>query len=133
MLTDDRPARRRSRFVLLLLGCAFVLSLFTVFEQVAALGVPFIDDGGMQAKRHLDVLQGTAPDPWQYRVLSEYVLAGVRLILAQTGFPAPTIHAFIIVRLFQNLFIFWLAALYHGKLGLSRYAAFSGWRCSPGG
>jgi hypothetical protein len=123
---NDLPARRRSQFLLLLFGCAFVLSLFTVFEQVAELGVPFIDDGGMQAKRHLDVLQGTAPDPWQYRVLSEYVVAGVRLILVKVGFPAPTIYAFMMVRLFQNLFIFVCAALYYEKLGLNRYAVFVG-------
>jgi hypothetical protein len=124
-MANDQPARR-SRFLLVLFACAFVFSLFTVFQQVAELGVPFIDDGGTQAARHLDVLQGTAPDPWQYRVLSEFVVAGVRLILVKVGFPAPTIYAFLIVRLFQNFLVFVLAALYFGRLGLNRYATFVG-------
>jgi hypothetical protein len=105
--------------------CALVFSLFTVFAHVRELGFEYIEDG-RQLKRHTEVISGTAPSPWQYRVLSEYMVEGVIVALKKTGAPRPTLIGFISFRVFQNALLFLLAAYYYRKLGLNTYLTLIG-------
>ncbi|MCJ7433412.1 MAG: hypothetical protein MUO77_08000, partial [Anaerolineales bacterium] len=115
---------KRSTWLLVI--CAIALGVITVRLQV----VDWV--GGIDAlnfeqlDRHMDVLRGTAPNPWQYRVLSEWVAEGfVRLF----GFLAPhaaVVFGFLSFRLLQNILIFILALILYNRLGGSHILALLG-------
>jgi hypothetical protein len=108
-----------------LICCSILFSLFTVFAHVRELGFDYIGEG-RQLKRHTEVLSGTAPSPWQYRVLSEYMVEGVIVALKKAGAPRPTLVGFISFRVFLGALIFLLAGLYYRKLGLTTYLTLIG-------
>jgi hypothetical protein len=106
------PATSGSRVWMLVL-LAFALAAVTVKLQVDSL------EGGLQYLtttqliRHNAVLQGTAPDPWQYRVFSEFVAEGMLRILAFLGPQAAVVAGFLSLRVLQNIAILLAAfALY---------------------
>jgi len=98
---------------------ALLFALMTVALQVRAVGLPYLQEGKDQWVRHRAVLDGTAIDPWQYRVLSEGVAEGfVRLAkLLHVRDPAPA--GFIAFRLVQDTLLFLLAWIYYRRLGVS--------------
>jgi hypothetical protein len=104
---------------------AVLFSLLTVAFQVKELGISYLEEG-VQIQRHLNVLRGSAIDPWQYRVLSEYVVEGFLFITRSLGLPHPVATGFILFRVFQNALLFILAAVYYGKLGLKTYPSLLG-------
>lgn len=101
---------------ILVIVCVILLSLFTVFMQVKALGLTYLRS--WQLERHNAVLQGTAYGHWQYRVLSAYLVETVMIICKTFHVPSPVVTAFIGFRVVQNILLFWLAFLYYRKLGL---------------
>jgi hypothetical protein len=105
--------------------CAGTLSLLTVYLQATQLGLAFLEQGH-QIEYHRAILQGTSTDPWQYRVLSEYLVEGVIGLAGGLGIPHPVAMAFIFVRVLQNLLIFVVAAYYYRKLGLTTYLSLLG-------
>ena len=79
-----------------------------------------------QMENHVDVMQGDAGDPWQYRLLSDYLAEALLRFVTWIGYPRPGISAFVLFRFLQNLLIFCLAALYYRKLGLNHYLTLLG-------
>ena len=112
-------------FTLLIVCCALLLSLFTVTVQIRAAG-GFSYLAGEQMKRHDAVIQGTTGNPYQYRILSEYLVEEIIVLLRHLGTPFPEISAFIIFRILQNIIIFSLAVMYYKALGMSSYFALMG-------
>src|SRR5437867_3550719 len=108
--------------------CVFAFSLMTVALQVRALGLPYVDSGP-QLERHRAVLEGTAHDPWQYRVLSDLVVEGVLKAVKTTCAPHPVATAFILFRLLQNALIFLLAASYFRSFDLNEPLVLLGLSC----
>lgn len=102
---------------------AAALCLLTVSLQVASLAEPI---QMTQAARHRAVLRGAAPDPWQYRVLSEWLVHGLVRVARTLALPQPVAVAFLAFRSLQNLLVFVLAALYYSRLGLDRKAVLLG-------
>jgi hypothetical protein len=76
-------------------------------------------DRGLGIQRHQAVMDGRAGNPWQYRVLSEYIVEGMLRSARAIGIRHPVHNAFIAFRLAQNICIFLLAAYYYAQLGLS--------------
>ncbi len=102
-----------------LLSACVLFSLFTVFDQVMnRTGIEWLLNN--QLPRHLRVLDGTAIDPWQYRLFPEYVVEGAIRIARGLGLSSAALKAFVGVRVAQNLLIFLVAAAYWGRLGLKR-------------
>lgn len=93
-----------------------LLALITVAVQEQALGLSSVI--GEQLRRHDAVLAGTAPDPWEYRLLAEWVVSAALWTTRHLRVPAPVAVAFLGVRLLQNVAIFLLAAAYYRRLGL---------------
>ena len=93
------------------------LAVMTVFAQEQALGLSFIER--TQMLRHDAVLTGTAPDPWAYRLLSEWVVALMLRLSAALHFTRPIIVAFLTLRVVQNVAIFLLALSYYRRLGMA--------------
>jgi len=104
--------------------CVILFSLATVYWQVETVTIRFIKI--KQMENHVDIMQGDAGDPWQYRLLSDYVAEALLRFVTWIGYPRPGISAFVLFRLLQNILIFSLAALYYRKLGLNHYLTLLG-------
>jgi len=119
-----------------LLFCILLLSGVALFVQMRALAgtrfgyvdfspaIAYLEQN--QLAKHLDVLGGTAPDPWQYRVLSAHIAHHMIAILERLEIKNPVALGFISLRFFQNVLILLLAALYYTKLGLGRRGSLLG-------
>jgi hypothetical protein len=92
------------------------LAAMCVFAQEQALGLSFIEH--TQVMRHDAVLSGTAPDPWAYRLFSEWIVALVLRTTQLLRFARPEIVGFLTLRVLQNVAIFLLAIAYYRRLGL---------------
>ncbi|MGD0174937.1 MAG: hypothetical protein ABSC61_11025 [Anaerolineales bacterium] len=104
---------------------AILFSLTTVFWQVQFMGIPYLETGN-QIKSHNAVMQGTAGNPWQYRILAEYAVEGFIRFFQGMNFPHAIAVAFIFFRLLQNFLIFLIAYIYYRRLRLSTAQALMG-------
>ncbi len=116
---------RRATLALVFSASTILFSLMTVALQVKAVGLDYLL-GGWQLERHRAVLEGTSIDPWQYRVLSEYLVQGFIWLVQRLHVPYPIPTAFIAFRVLQNIVLLLLAAAYYRKLGLSHYLVLLG-------
>lgn len=101
--------------------CIILFSTLTVYLQVMALEKPFMYylEQGLQIQRHNAVLQGSAPNPWQYRILANYLVEATIQLFKNLDISHPVGSAFIAFRFVQNLLIFALVYFYYRKLGLA--------------
>ncbi len=97
-----------------------LFGLATAYAQETIMGLKYLE--GTALTFHKSLLSGEARDPYQYRVLTEYFVAVVRYLNAQLGIPHPDAIGFMMVRSFQNILIFLLAAIYYRRLGLNLIA-----------
>ncbi len=111
--------------VAVLIICAILLSGFTVYIQTRALGLAYIEQGN-QLIRHRAIIRGVAGNPWQYRVLTAYLMVIFSFVTHTLKFPHPLATAFISFRIIQNILIFLAAAAYYRRLGLNLYAIIVG-------
>jgi hypothetical protein len=119
-------ARNRRITLLIILLCAIVLSLFTVTVQAREMGFERLQEGGFQVDNHQQMLAGHRGNPFQYRILSEWLAEIFVIAFKNTALPLPSATAFLTFRLLQNIFIFLFAAYYYKRLGLSTYTAILG-------
>jgi len=121
-------AHMPARFWFALICCSILLSLFTVAAQVnnRYIGMPYLQENGPQYMRHQMILEGRDKVPYQYRLLSEYLVEGCLSVVKRLGVPRAVPVGFILFRLAQNALIFLLAGWYYRKLGLNGYLAVIG-------
>jgi hypothetical protein len=102
-----------------LLAAAVLLSAVLIKLQVDGIvgGIPTLNTE--QLERHTDVLQGRAPNPWQYRVLSEWIAAGFVKLFGFLPAPDAVVFGFLSFRLLQNIAILICAFLLYKRLGNS--------------
>ncbi len=109
-----------SRWTIWVVGIlALALSALTVKLQIDSLdgGVNYISTA--QVLRHTNVLSGLAPDPWQYRLLSEWVAELFVRICGWLSIPDANVAGFVSLRLVQNIGIFLLAFLLYKRVSRS--------------
>jgi hypothetical protein len=82
--------------------------------------------GDLQLLRHNAVLQGTAGDPWQYRILSEHLLRPVVYIFGVLGIDNHESYAFVLFRYVQCFLAGILAHRWYVRLGYSYGTALFG-------
>src|SRR5437588_6980115 len=116
---NKQRMKRKPLVVSIFLGCAILFSLFTVFVQVTELSLAYLPTE--QLSRHRGIVQGEAGSPYQYRILSEYLVEGLLRVFTKIGIPQPITSAFILFRIFQNIAIFLLVSIFYKKLGLNTY------------
>jgi len=106
--------------IVFVLICMILFSVLTVYLQVMSLEKPFLYylEQGLQIQRHSAVLDGSAPNPWQYRVLAEHLVEGAIQLFKNLDIAHPVASAFVSFRFLQNILIFGLAYLYYRKLNL---------------
>jgi hypothetical protein len=112
----DSARDKRPVFVIALLISAMLLSTAATYAQVNYLGIHFLRV--QQEKVHLQMLQGTAGNPWQYRILADAMIEPLIKLSKGLGIPQPESFSFISFRFLQCLFILIAAGLYYRKLGL---------------
>jgi hypothetical protein len=103
---------------------ALLLSVFTVFLHLKALGRGYILE--YQVPRHLAMLAGTAGNPWQFRMLSAWIVEGFHRLIGAVGIHDPLIAAFVVVRVLTETAMFVIAWRYWRALDLSSAASFMG-------
>ena len=113
-----------SRFLILFL--ALVLAVVTVKFQLDSLhgGKSYLYT--VQLQRHNDVLNGQAPNPWQYRVLSEIVAEGFIDLCRFLRVQDPIGFGFIAFRLLQNIAVFLLAFALYRQTSTSKWLPWIG-------
>ncbi|MFN8411615.1 MAG: hypothetical protein U0Z26_04435 [Anaerolineales bacterium] len=116
-----QPKQQRLFFFLLF----FCLSLLTVFLQFENPEIKGRFES-LVLPRHQNVLMGTAGNPWQYRILSEWLVEGIVLVFGGLRIPNHQISAFFFLRLLQNLTIYLLFYRYLERLKVSTLFRFLG-------
>ncbi|MBX2898324.1 MAG: hypothetical protein KF775_01670 [Cyclobacteriaceae bacterium] len=99
----------------LVVGLYALLSMYVVYKQATDTHAISLEE---QLARHERLLTGTSEfyNPWQYRILSVYVVEGFAHLAAQVG--VSTIQAFLLFRFLQTVLLFWIAHLYWRALGI---------------
>jgi len=126
LATTDLTPRIERASGWLLWPLALALSAVLVWLQLNSLA------GGMdylytvQIARHRNVLQGTAPDPWQYRLLAEWIAEGALRLFQSLGVRDSVAPGFLSLRVVQNFFIFALAFGLYRRLTASPLLALMG-------
>ena len=105
---------------------SILLAILTVKLQVDSLGGGLKYLTSTQLARHFALLQGQAPDPWQYRVLSAVIAEGMVRLFGFLGPQAAVSAAFISLRLLQNVAIFLAAFALYKKVSASNWLALLG-------
>lgn len=101
-----------------------LLAGVTILWQEYNLGLANIE--GEQLARHLNVLAGRAPNPWRYRVLSEWVAAAFIAVARTLPVSRPVAWAFLSFRFLQNALILSFACSYYRRLGMDARRALLG-------
>lgn len=109
---------------LLVVGGSLLLTLFSVYLHAKALGRAYIVD--YQIPRHLAMLAGAAGNPWQYRMLSAWIVEGVERLFAMCSVREPLIASFLAVRTVEQTLLLALSWIYWRRFGLARTLCFCG-------
>lgn len=117
--------RRKLLATALILLVSTALGAMTVYVQIWWKGLDWLTQG-TQIQRHQDVLAGIAGNPWQYRVLADYLVEAIIWVLIKLDINQPEAVGFIGLRFIQDVLIFGIAAVYYRSLGLNRYTAILG-------
>ena len=117
-----RPARsfQNRNFWVILIVAAALFSVGTAYAQVNDLTLRFIRI--QQEKVHVQMMEGIAGNPWQYRILADWLIDRVIKLLGEMGVSSPRVSVFIAFRFAQCLLIFLAAGIYYRKLGLPLFA-----------
>ncbi len=104
-----------SRWLLFLLFS--ILSAYIVYEQATD---SIAIDLETQLVRHERMLSGESEffNPWQYRVLSTYLVEGFYQTIHFVIPQVDKIYAFLFFRFLQNVLIFYIAFLYYQSIGV---------------
>ena len=108
---------RKNYFWIILIISAILMSIGTVYAQVNDVTLRFLKV--QQDKVHVQMMEGVAGNPWQYRILADWMIEKIINIFGSVGIPNPTVSAFIAFRFAQCLLIFLAAGVYYRKLGLT--------------
>ncbi len=122
IMTDGFPWSRRIVIPALILCLGFIQANVQ-FQRMAVEFHTSLPDAiqTIQLSRHAAVLYGSAPNPWQYRVFSEWILEAFIAISSRVlNLENAMSVALLGLRVLQNLILLSLAYLYFIKLGITK-------------
>ena len=102
-----------------MLVAAILLSVATVYAQVDDVTPHFIKN--QQDKVHRQMMNGAAGNPWQYRILADWMVEYLIRWMFDIDAPSPKVNSYIIFRFLQCVLIFVAAGIYYRKLGLALF------------
>lgn len=100
----------------ILLVASMLLSVAVTYAQVDAVTLRFLNIH--QYKVHQQMMGGGAGNPWQYRILADWMLEPLLKWFEVADFSFPRGGVFVIFRFLQCLLIFLSAGAYYRKLSL---------------
>ena len=106
----------REIYIWAIVVVSVILAALTVKLQVDSLSGGVQNLTTVQLTRHMNVLEGHAPNPWQYRVLSEWIAEFFIRVSSLLSIPDAVAVGFIALRVGQNIAIFLLAFALYKKL-----------------
>jgi hypothetical protein len=112
-------------FISAIVIISLLLGSFSTYQYVIARGIDYLEKGN-QIKRQIAVMNGTAGNPWQYRVLAPYVINLLLRLFDHLHIPNYISVTFIFVRVVQDTLIMLLSYAYYRKFGLSMFHALLG-------
>lgn len=116
-----QPQSLRPKFFwIILITVAILLSIATTYAQVDDLTYRFIKV--QQEKVHEQMIGGVAGNPWQYRILADWMIEPVIQLAYKTGIAAPKASVFIVFRFIQCILIIIAAGVYYQKLKIPLFA-----------
>jgi hypothetical protein len=124
-MNRDPQRATRTKEAALLLGVCLLLATITTTAWIEARSAHYLNNGG-QLRRHENVLKGEAGNPWQYRVLTAWMVEGTIRVMRAMDAPAPNAAAFMTFRFVQDLLMFLAAIFYYRKLGIGPMQAILG-------
>ena len=105
--------------------CLVALTWLSVHAQVKGVSYGILHHKG-QMFAHLYVIEGTAGDPWVYRVLCPWICEAALRIVYALDWRFDEIQVFVALRAVQNFVIFLAAYAFYRRLGLGRGSAWLG-------
>jgi hypothetical protein len=121
----NRGPVRRAVFGCVVVLFSVFLGFYSTTEYVAVRGIDYIENGP-QIERHLAVLEGSAGNPWQYRVLAPFLIDQWIRSLANFGVEDPVAIGLISFRVFQDSVVLLMAFFLYRKLRLSSALSLTG-------
>lgn len=118
------PLQISSKNSYLIFATIFFLTFYTVNKHFQSPDI--VEKFELQINYHKSVLSAQAPSPWQYRVLSEWVVEGFVRFFDVLGLNLSYYWVYYLLRLIQNALIFGGAFIYYRKLGFSNYLTILG-------
>jgi len=110
-----QPQSLRPKFFwIILITVAILLSIATTYAQVDDLTYRFIKV--QQEKVHEQMMNGVAGNPWQYRILADWMIEPMIRLAYKIGIAAPKASVFIAFRFIQCILIIIAAGVYYQKL-----------------
>lgn len=127
MLLGQLSAQKKSMLArdlakILLIGLAIVeISGMTVYFQVRWQGMEWVRTSAVED--HQFVMDGVAGNPWQFRVLPEYLVEITRYGFELLGLRDALVTSLILWRVLENILFLSATLFYYKRLGLKTYAA----------
>lgn len=97
------------------------ISAMTVYFQIRWQGMAWLQTNAVED--HEYVMTGVAGNPWQFRVLAEYLIELTKVIFVQFGIGSALVVSLVFWRVFENILMLAAALLYYRQLGLKTFAA----------
>ena len=116
---------RKLKPVMLVIGVALLLGVFTTLLHSKRLGIEYLEEGNQRYRLNA-IMDQKAGSPWQYRVLSAYAIAGTMALFKKMNLPYYALSTFVLFRAISDISIFLIAWLYYRKLGLTSINALIG-------
>lgn len=97
-----------------------IINLFIFTLSVLLVRIHFQSDDitrrfDLQIGYHEGIISGQAPSPWQYRVLSEWILSGLINLFSSLGYTESFYFGSFFIRVTQNILIYFTAYSYFRK------------------
>lgn len=109
------PVSWKSSFIAIFL---LFLAFFAVYEHFQSPDITNKFD--LQISYHENVLSGNSTNPWQYRLFSEWIVESAIRLVSLLPINATYYWGFALVRIVQNVLIYFLTYFYYRKLGYSK-------------
>lgn len=117
---QSQSSARPKFFWIILITVAVLLSIATSYAQVDDLTYRFIKV--QQEKVHEQMIGGVAGNPWQYRILADWMIDYVIKLSYKIDISIPKASIFIAFRFIQCILIFLAAGVYYQKLKVPLFA-----------
>ncbi len=116
----SKPLQNGPRWRLALITASGLLAFLVLYQFVfVSRSVDYLSDDQLRFQKA--VIQGTAIDPWQYRILAPYLIKGELQVIKPFGVKKPHVPAFLATSGILFGLVFYLSGVYWRELGMGSW------------